>query len=302
VSKVRKAKYKIPLFFLTPALVMLLMFVIGPTIYTIYMSFLDWSGGPREFIGLDNYVEVLTRKTIINYGRSLLDGPPYGALVHNAIWILIHVPLSTVLGLVLAVIFKNVKGGTILKSIIFLGMVTPMVVGGIMLRFIYDADAGILNAVLKAVGLGDIVRTWTAYPDTALISLILGSVWIWTGFSMIVYSAGLETIPPELIEAAKVDGASGFLIFRKIIIPLLKPATIVVVTMSVLWALKVFDIVYVVTLGGPGAASTVLALEMYMDAFFKIPSNYGTASAIATLLTLITLGFAVYIIRYMVVR
>lgn len=291
---------KIPFLFLLPALILLILFVIGPTLFTLYMSFIDWTGKAEGFVGLKNYIEIFSRKSIINLEKPPLSPPPRGALIHNALWILIHVPLSTVLGLVLAVLLRNIKGGTIAKSMIFIGMVTPMVVGGIILRFIYDEHAGIVNAILRTVGLGWMARTWTAYPDTALLSLILGSVWIWTGFCMVVYSAGLETIPDELIEAAKVDGATSLQIFRHIIVPLLKPATIVVVTMSVLWVLKVFDIVYVTTLGGPGGASTVLAFEMYMDAFFRIPANYGTAAAIASLLTLITLGFAVYVIRLMV--
>ena len=291
---------KTPFLFLLPALILLILFVIGPTLFTLYMSFIDWTGKAKGFVGIKNYIEIFSRKSIINLEKPPLSPPPRGALIHNALWILIHVPLSTVLGLVLAVLLRNVKGDTIAKSMIFIGMVTPMVVGGIILRFIYDEHAGIVNAILRTAGLGWIARTWTAYPDTALFSLILGSVWIWTGFCMVVYSAGLETIPDELIEAAKVDGATSFQIFRHIIVPLLKPATIVVVTMSVLWVLKVFDIVYVTTLGGPGGASTVLAFEMYMDAFFRIPANYGTAAAIASLLTLITLGFAVYVIRLMV--
>jgi len=298
-----RTKSKIVILFLLPSLFLLTIFVIGPMLYTLVMSFFEWEGmSAKGFAGLKNYVDVFSRREIFN-PRGLSRGkPPFGAFVHNAIWILIHVPLSTVLGLVLAVMLKNVKGATIIKSIIFLGMVTPMVVGGVLLRFIYDKNAGVVNEFLRIVGLGNLVRTWTAYPDTALYSLILGSVWIWTGFSMIVYSAGLETIPDELIEAARIDGASEFRIFKDIIVPLLKPATIVVVTMSVLWVLKIFDIVYVATLGGPGKASTVLALEMYLDAFFKIPPNYGTAAALATILTLITLGVAVYVVKYMVVR
>ncbi len=289
--------------FLFPALFLLFLFVIGPMFYTFYMSFFKWEGGTvGDFIGLGNYIEIFSRREIINY-RGIERGRfPFGALIHNAIWLVIHVPLTTLLGLVLAYLFKGIKGGSIAKSMIFLGMVTPMIVGGILLRFIYDKNAGVVNEALRLIGLGDMVRTWTAYPDTALFSLILGSVWIWTGFSMVVYSAGLETIPREIIEAAKVDGASGFTIFKDIVVPLLKPATIVVVTMSILWVLKVFDIVYVATFGGPGGASTVLALEMYLDAFFKIPANYGTASAIASILTIITLVFAAYIVRYMVVR
>jgi len=298
-----RTKSKIVILFLLPSLLLLTIFVVGPMLYTLVMSFLEWEGmAVKGFAGLKNYVDVFSRREIFN-PRGLSRGkPPFGAFVHNAIWILIHVPLSTVLGLVLAVILRNVRGATIIKSIIFLGMVTPMVVGGVLLRFIYDKNAGVVNEFLRVVGLGNLVRTWTAYPDTALYSLILGSVWIWTGFSMIVYSAGLETIPDELIEAARIDGASEFRIFKDIIVPLLKPATIVVVTMSVLWVLKIFDIVYVATLGGPGKTSTVLALEMYLDAFFKIPPNYGTAAALATILTLITLGVAVYVVKYMVVR
>ncbi len=294
---------KVIILFLVPALFLLSLFVIGPMLYTFYMSLLDWEGPQvKGFVGLDNYFKLFSRREILNY-RGLSRGrPPMGALPHNIIWIIIHVPLCTVLGLVLAYVLRDVRGATIIKSIIFLGMVTPMVVGGVLLRFIYDKDAGVFNEFLRVVGLGHLVKTWTAYPDTALYALILGSVWIWTGFSMIVYSAGLETIPPELLESARVDGASEFMIFKEIVIPLLKPATIVVVTMSILWALKIFDIVYVATLGGPGGASTVLALEMYMDAFFKIPPSYGTAAAIASLLTLLTLGIAVYVAKYVVVR
>jgi len=292
-----------PLLFLFPALILLITFVFYPTIATIWTSFLSWRGWRSTgFAGLHNYIEVLSRSSIINLRRSFLKGPPLGALPHNIIWVVIHVPLSTFLGLLLAVLLRRVRGGFLIKSVIFLGMVIPMIVGGILLRFIYDEHAGVVNAVLRAIGLGWMARTWTAYPDTALFALIFGSVWIWTGFSMIVYSAGLEGIPEELYEAAKIDGASRLQIFRHITIPMLKPATMTVVMMTVLWVLKIFDIVYVATFGGPGRATTVLALEMYLDLFFKIPSNPGTAAAIATLLTLITLAFAVYMVRVAMVR
>jgi len=292
-----------PLLFLFPALILLIIFVFYPTIATIWTSFLSWRGWKSTgFAGLDNYIDVLSRSSIINLRRSFLKGPPLGALPHNIIWVLIHVPLSMFLGLLLAVLLRRVRGGFLIKSVIFLGMVIPMVVGGILLRFIYDEHAGVVNAMLRTIGLGWMARTWTAYPDTALLALIFGSVWIWTGFCMIVYSAGLEGIPEELYEAARIDGASGFQIFRHITIPMLKPATMTNLMMTVLWDLKIFDIVYVATFGGPGRATTVLALEMYLDLFFKIPSNPGTAAAIATLLTLITLAFAVYMVRVAMVR
>lgn len=265
---------------------------------TIYISLLNQED---KFVGLDNYAEVFNREDFWN-PQNLIEGkpPPYGALIHNVIWILIHLPLSVFFGLLLAVLLREVKGGAIIKSAVFLGMVIPMIVGGLLLRFVYEDDAGIVNAFLRVIGLGHLARTWTAFPDTILLSLILGSVWIWIGFSMIVYSAGLESIPMELFEAAKIDGASRWRTFWRLTVPMLRPATIVVVTMTLLWELKIFDIVWVIQRGGPGGASNVMALDMFLDAFFSIPPNFGTAAAIATLLTIMTFGFAAYMVNRMV--
>jgi multiple sugar transport system permease protein len=287
---------KIPLFFLAPTILLLTLFVIFPVVNTIYISFL---GEEDEFVGLDNYEEVFSRRNFWN-PQNLVEGkaPPYGALIHNGIWIVLHLPLSLFFGLALAVILRDVKGGAIIKSAVFLGMVIPMIVGGILLRFVYDDRAGILNGFLRIVGLGDLTRTWTAYPQTILLALILGTVWIWTGFSMIVYSAGLEGIPKELFEAAKIDGASRWQTFRRITIPMLKPATIIVITMTLLWELKIFDIVWVIQQGGPGGASMVMALQMFLEAFLN--RSFGTAAAIATMLTILTFGFAAYMVYRMV--
>lgn len=289
---------KVPLFFLLPTIILLTIFVIFPVVNTIYISFLGQQG---EFVGLGNYAEIFGERNFWN-PQNLVEGnpPPYGALIHNGIWILLHLPLSLFFGLLLAILLRDVKGGAITKSAVFLGMVIPMIVGGILLRFIYDEHAGILNAFLRVVGLGGLARTWTAYPQTILIALIVGSVWIWTGFSMIVYSAGLEGIPGELFEAAKIDGASPWRIFRRITIPMLRPATIIVITMTLLWELKIFDIVWVIQQGGPGGGSMVMAVLMYLNAFLYLPPNYGVASAIATLLTVMTLGFASYMVYRMV--
>lgn len=275
-----------------------MIFVLFPVVNTFYISLLNQEG---EFAGLGNYAEVFGREDFWN-PENLLEGksPPYGALIHNGIWILIHLPLSVFFGLLLAVLLREVKGGSIIKSAVFLGIVIPMIVGGILLRFIYDANAGILNGFLRAVGLGYLTRTWTAYPETILLALIIGSVWIWTGFCMIVYSAGLEGIPVELFEAAKIDGASRWRIFWRITVPMLKPATKVVVTITLLWELKIFDIVWVIQRGGPGGASNVMALDMFLDAFLNIPPKFGTAAAIATLLTVMTFGFAAYMVNMMV--
>lgn len=288
----------IPLLFLLPASILLTVFVLYPVISTIYLSFLNQQG---EFVGLGNYATVFGNSYFWS-PQNLAEGrpPPYGALIHNGIWVLIHLPLSLFFGLLLAVLLRDVKGGAIIKSTVFLGVVIPMIVGGVLLRFIYEDDAGIVNAFLRFIGLGSLARTWTAYPDTILIALILGSVWIWTGFSMIVYSAGLEGIPVELFEAAKIDGASRWRTFWRITVPMLKPATIVVITMTLLWEFKIFDIVWVIQQGGPAGGSMVMAVLMYLMAFISLQPNYHIAAAIATMLTIMTFGFASYLVYKMV--
>jgi multiple sugar transport system permease protein len=297
-QQVRLRRKIVPLLFLLPASILLAVFVLYPVVSTIYLSFLNQQG---EFVGLGNYATIFGDSDFWN-PQNLAQGkpPPYGALIHNGIWVLVHLPLSLLFGLLLAVLLRDIKGGAIIKSTVFLGVVIPMIVGGVLLRFIYDVRAGIFNAFLTSIGLDYLVRTWTAYPDTILIALILGSVWIWTGFSMIVYSAGLEGIPVELFEAAKIDGTSRWRTFWRITVPMLKPATIVVVTMTLLWELKIFDIVWVVQQGGPSGGSMVMSVLMYLSAFLNIPQEFHIASAIATMLTIMTFGFAAYLVYKMV--
>jgi len=269
------------LLFFIPVLILIGIFIIFPVVSTISLSFLSSSG---KFIFLSNYLNVLTRKEIFNFG-GFSSGFPLGAFFHNLLWILIHLPLTTFLGLVLAVILKDIKGGSIIKSVIFLGMITPMIIGGVILRFAFDKNVGIVNAFLTILGVEP--KTWTAYPETALFALIFGSVWLWVGFSMILYSAGLGTIPKDYSEAAKIDGATSFNIFFRITLPLLKPITIVIVTMTILWELKIFYIVYVATMGGPGGASNVMALQMYFYGFRQF--DFNSAAVVATVLMLLTL-------------
>ncbi|RKX52485.1 MAG: sugar ABC transporter permease [Thermotoga sp.] len=272
----RKSKFTHFLVFMAPALTLIMIFVVYPSIATISGSFRTEDGKWT----LKNYLEVFKSSELINF-EGFSRGFPLGALIHNLIWIAIHLPLTTSLGLILAVILRRAKGGNLLKSFIFLGMVMPMIVGGVMVRFMFDGNIGVVNAFLRLFGIEG--KTWTAYPETALFSLIFGSVWLWTGFSMILYSAGIETIPKDFYEAASLDGAGPVRIFFSITLPLLKPITIVVVTMTLLWELKIFDIVYVATMGGPGGSSNVLALQMYNYAFREL--DMGKASVIAVILT-----------------
>jgi len=280
------------LVFISPALILLTIFVIIPAIRTLSLSFLNEDG---QFVGLLNFSDVLLSSDIINTSRFPTQSPPWGALIHNAFWILIHLPLVVSLGMILAVLLRDVWGASFIKSIIFLGMITPMVVGGGIVRFIFDEHSGVVNAIFRGLGLEQFVRSWTVYPETALIALILGSVLLWTGFSLILYSSGLSTIPQELYEAAEVDGANSLHKFLYITVPSLRPVTITVVAMTLLWELKIFDLVYTATGGGPGGASTVLALIMYSLAFRALDPN--RSAVIATLMTCMTLIIGLWLVR-----
>lgn len=257
---------------------------------------------PEEVVGLDNYGEVLADPDTLNPSGVAQGEPPFGTFINNLLWIAIHLPASLFLGMFLALTLQKVRGAAVVKSMIFVGMVTPMIVGGIILRFLFESPVGIVPAFFDTVGVQGLSRSWlTSSPGTLLFGLIIGSVWLWTGFSMIVYSAGLTTIPPDYFEAARIDGASDWRIFWKITWPLLRPMTLVVITMTILWELKLFDIVIAATNaeGGLGGSADVLALQMFRYAFVAVPPRFNDAAVVATLLTLLTLVASAWLFRRM---
>ncbi|HEX9566857.1 MAG TPA: sugar ABC transporter permease [Thermoplasmata archaeon] len=287
--------------FLAPALVLVMFLVVYPVLQTVYLSFVTSQGTPT----LGNYQGVLTDPTTVN-PTGLPWPPPLGTLIHNALWIAIHLPISLFFGLWLALILRDVKGSSIVKSAIFLGMVTPMIVGGVILRFLFEEGPGVVPAFFETVGVPSLNKSWLVFRETALLGLIFGSVWLWTGFSLIVYSAGLTTIPKDYFEAAKIDGTPPHRMFFRITFPLLRPMTLVIITMTLLWELKIFDIVYsaVGSTGGTRNSADVLSLQMYryFVAGATNPGYYGLAAVVATLLTLLTLVGTAWLFRKMVKR
>lgn len=282
--------------FFVPAAGLLIFLVIVPVVSTISLSFFS---GPGRFVGLDNYARILTSPETVDLRDTDI---PYGTLVNNLLWTLIHLPMSLFTGLFLAILLQRVRGAAVVKSFIFLGMVTPMIVGGIILRFLFDERSGVVPRFFGAIGVKSLAIQWLLFEPTLLFGLIFGSVWLWTGFSFIVYSAGLTTIPKDYFEAAKVDGASPWRTFRHITWPLLRPMTTVVITMTILWELKLFDVVYAATNpeGGVGSAADVLALQMFRYAFATTTPSYPLAATVATILTLLTLVSSAWLFRRMV--
>ncbi|NOX44465.1 MAG: sugar ABC transporter permease [Caldiserica bacterium] len=293
-SSRRREEWVAALGFLAIGLVLIGFFVIWPSIRTLWFSLFDAEG----FAGVRNFARLFGDREIVDLVRFLRREPPWGALLHNLVWIVIHLPFTVGLGLILAVVFSKIRSWWvgIARGAIYLGIVTPLIVGGVIIRFLFDKHAGMAPQILGALGAPvPWSAGWTAYPETALLALVIGSIWLWTGFSMVLHSAGLSTIDRELYEAAQIDGASELAQFRYITLPLLRPVTLVVAAMTFLWELKIFDIVYVATMGGPGGASNVLALEMYFSAFRELDPY--RASAIATLITLFSLPVGYWFAR-----
>jgi multiple sugar transport system permease protein len=283
--------------FFSPALILLILLVIYPVLQTIFLGFyFGGPGGTREFAGLENYRDVLTDPATINAG-NLPWPPPLGTLLHNALWIVIHLPISLFAGLWLALLLQETKGASFVKSCIFLGMVTPMIVGGVILRFLLEQGVGIIPSFFQLIGAKSLAVNWMVHRELLLLGLIMGSVWLWTGFSLVVYSAGLTTIPKDYFEAARVDGTPPSRMFFRITFPLLKPLTLVIVVMTILWELKIFDIVVAATNFGGGVGADTLALQVYR--FFFYDADSGRAAVVASLLTLLTLLSTSLILRRM---
>jgi len=247
------------------------IFVLLPLAQSIQISTWNWNGlGEPTFIGLDNFT------------RALNDPLFIGAFRNTALWLVLAVTVPTVLGLLLAVLLdRPLRGSRVYKSAFYMPITLSLVVVGQVWIWIYQPEWGLLNTVLEAVGLGELTTAWLGNPDTALISVIVAWCWQQTALSLILYLAALTTIPKDLLEAAAIDGATWWQQFRRIMVPLLRPATVVVVTLAVINTLKGFDIVFVLTQGGPFHTSDNLAMFMYSETFFKYRVGYGAAIAVA---------------------
>lgn len=263
-----------PWLWLAPALLFLLVFLVYPTIGTIIRSFQNRAG--TEFIGLDNYIWFFSSDSTLS------------ALKNNVLW-LILLPVMTVgLGLVVAVLADRVRYESIAKSLIFLPLAISMVAASVIWRFVFDyqvagqPQTGTLNAFVGRFGAGPFpwLTIDTLSFNTILLIIVMG--WMWTGFCMVILSAALKGINQELLEAARVDGATEWQVFRRIVFPLLLPTITVVATTIVITALKTFDIVYTMTNGL--FDTEVIANRMIKEMF--VNGNFGRASAIAIVLLL----------------
>jgi alpha-glucoside transport system permease protein len=273
------------LLFIGPALVLLVGLIVYPMIRTTIYSFgnLNSRLEVTRWIGFDNYVRMFTQdKSFLN----LEEFPPTGALVNNVKWMILYTSLSLLLGLLIAILAARVRYEALMKSIVFVPMAIAATAVAIIWKFVYepDPDLGSLNAFVTTFGADPIA--WYGRADTVNYALIFAYVWASTGFAMVVLSAALKGISEEVIEAARTDGASEWDIFRRIQLPLLSLPIAVVTVWLLVNVIKVFDLIYVMTGGGPGGSSEVIAVTM-VDEFGNGEAGYAAAIAVVMMLLII---------------
>jgi raffinose/stachyose/melibiose transport system permease protein len=279
----------LPWLFLAPSLLIYSVVVVYPMIYSAYLSLYQWDGisPTKVFVGLGNYVVLFTQNDVF-----------WIALRNNAIWLVFALLLPTSIGLGLALLLNTrFRGSHIFRSIFYFPAVLSLAVVGLIWTWIYQPDLGLLNQVLGLMGLKSLQRNWLSDPQIAIYPVIIAATWNAVGLPMLLYLAGLQTIPEELHEAAKVEGAGPVQRFIYVTFPLLRETTLIVLAITAINALKAYDIVYAMTNGGPANQTQLLSTWMYFLTY-----NYnqvGLGTAIAVVLFSLTLIFAIPYIRFM---
>jgi len=278
--------------FALPALVVLGLFVVYPAYYTVRLAFYksDFLFSFTNYVGLQNFRDLFQDKDFFDISHF----PPSGAVFNNLRWVVVYISLCLILGLALAVLTIRVRYESAVKSVIFIPMAISATAVAVIWLLVYspNPDIGTVNAVIH--GLGGNPVSWLGQENTVNYAIIIAYVWASTGFAMVVLSAALKGIPTEIIEAARVDGAGEWNIFRRIMLPMLSLPISLVTVWLFINVIKVFDIIYVMTQGGPGTSSRVIAYTMFTETF---SGNPGRGAAVAVIMLLLTIPVMVLNIR-----
>jgi raffinose/stachyose/melibiose transport system permease protein len=268
--------------FLLPAAALYILLVIFPVVQAAFFGFYRWNGlGPAtDFVGLGNYMRILSDEIFL------------GAVSHNLILIVLSLLIQLPLALGCALLVgRGLRGRAYYRMIYFLPFVLSEVVTGLIWSFIYHPRAGLLNWVLSLIVPGWEPPSWLGTPNLLVLSAIFVVItWKYFGYHMILYVAGLQNIPHELEEAAQIDGASAWQVIRYVIIPLLGPTIRLTIYLSVLGSLQIFDLIWVMTQGGPANVSNTMATYMYQFGFLRSQLGYG--SSIAVIMFVICFSFS----------
>ncbi len=284
MKKLYSNKWQI-LIFLLPALILFCGVLIAPIGASAYYSFFDWNGfGEKLWVGFSNYKELFTSDEI-SFLKALCN-----SLLLAALSVFLQLPLALALALTLG---KKIRGERAFLSVYFMPVLISTVVIGQLWLKIYNPSYGILNVFLRSVGLDSWAKTWLGTKETALGAVFVPTLWQYVGYHMLLLYAGVKSVPPELREAAMLDGASDGQVNRYIVLPYIKPIIRISVIFAVTGSLKSFDLIYVLTNGGPLHATEVPSTLMINMLFLR--NRYGMGSTIAVLLIVLCFGFALLI-------
>jgi raffinose/stachyose/melibiose transport system permease protein len=281
-----RAQARLGLLLALPALVVTIVFFVFPLGSAVYFSMTEWNGATVEapFVGLQNFTDMASDDEALN------------ALGHNAIWVTLGTIVPIVVGLLLAVLlWSGVAGVLAYRLVFFLPYILPAVVVAIVWGWIYDPLQGWLNEGLEAVALSSLTRGWLGDPDTALYAVLVAAMWSAFGFAVVIFLAALQNVDLDLIDAARIDGAGAARRLWHVILPQITPVALMATTVILVGGFSVFDIVLVMTGGGPANASEVLGTYAYENAFQLNRVGYGTA--IALLITALSLPFVILLNR-----
>lgn len=254
-----------------PALVLMFVFLILPILMTLFYSFTDWNGMSTDYsyVGFDNFVGVLKDSRFPQIMKNTL------------LYVMIYVPVSNILAFFLALLVFNMRrGANLCKVLIYLPNLLSMVVVGYIWQSMYNYQNGMINNLLRKIGLQSLVQDWLGNPKIVMLSISIAVIWFAVGFYMLIYYAGLCNVPEELYENAEIEGASWFTQQMKITLPLLKGSVITNVILAFIGAWNAFDLPYVMTRGGPLYYSETIALRIYRYAFQETLPGRGMALAI----------------------
>ena len=265
-SNINKNDGLTALIFILPAVLGTLIFIVIPVIFSFSLSFVDWDLlSPMKFVGLSNFKDVLTDSTFVQ------------VLINTFVFAIASSVFAVIIPLVLACILNTkIRGSNFYKTAYFLPFITPMIVIAIVWQWVFDPNIGLLNQILHTH------IKWLYDVRFAMPALIAVSVWKLIGYNMIIFLSGLSTINQEVLEAAKIDGANSWQVFKNVTVPLLSPTIFFVIVITSISSFQVFDLIYVMTQGGPDNSTMVLVYSIYKYAFEYF--DVGKASAIAYIL------------------
>ena len=278
----RISKQWVPWIFMAPALILFSLYVLYPIADSFMLSFYSWDGlGDKTWIGFDNYIQLFDSESF------------WTALKNNILWMILFM-LAPPIGLAIALFLnQDVAGIRLVKALFFFPFVISQVVIGLVFSWFYDPNLGLLNTILDVFGFQTIALL--SSEEYVTYGIIVAGLWPQIAYCMILYLTGLNSLSPDQIEAARLDRAKGLKMLRYIILPQLSPATFIAVVVTVIGALRSFDLVATMTAGGPWGSSTVLAYMMYEESIFNYRMGYGAAVAVVLFLIM-----AVYIAYFLV--